>query len=137
MNDEFHLDGVGITELHFIKIYNRWGQKVYESNNFNGKWDGRINGKKSEPEVFDYFLEAVCSTGQLIRKQGNITLIRWQPDCIVYLFVLNKITGEVKYISSLTLTTNANNNCYNRHCFVAAEYSLEVSVLLILPFFRV
>ncbi len=76
LNDEFHLDGVGITELHFIKIYNRWGQKVYESNNFNGKWDGRINGKKSEPEVFDYFLEAVCSTGQLIRKQGNITLIR-------------------------------------------------------------
>ncbi len=75
-NDEFHLDGVGISELHFLKIYNRWGQLVFETTDFLAKWDGKINGKKSEPEVFDYFLEAVCSTGELIRKQGNITLIR-------------------------------------------------------------
>lgn len=75
-NDEFHLNGVGITELHFLKIYNRWGQLVFQTTDFNATWDGKINGKKSEPEVFDYFLEAVCSTGELIRKQGNITLIR-------------------------------------------------------------
>ncbi|MEI7801122.1 MAG: PKD domain-containing protein [Bacteroidota bacterium] len=75
-NDVFHLDGKGISELHYLRIYNRWGQLVFETKSFNSSWDGRVNGKKSEPEVFDYYLEAVCTTGETIRKQGNITLIR-------------------------------------------------------------
>ena len=76
LNDEVQLEGVGITKLNFLRIFNRWGQLVFESTNFGANWDGTFNGKLSEPEVFDYYLEAVCSTGQLIRKQGNITLIR-------------------------------------------------------------
>ncbi len=76
LNDEVQLEGVGITQLNFLRIFNRWGQLVFESTNFNDTWDGTFNGRLNEPEVFDYYLEAVCSTGQLIRKQGNITLIR-------------------------------------------------------------
>lgn len=76
LNDEVQLEGVGISKLNFLRIFNRWGQMVFESTSFGATWDGTFDGKLSEPEVFDYYLEAVCSTGQLIRKQGNITLIR-------------------------------------------------------------
>ncbi len=75
-NDYFHLDGKGIAKLNYLRIFNRWGQLVFETTDFNAVWDGKVNGKKSEPEVFDYLLEAICSTGETIRKQGNITLIR-------------------------------------------------------------
>lgn len=76
LNNTFHLDGLGIQELKYLRIFNRWGELVYESNDFNAGWDGTVNGKPSEPEVFVYLLEAVCTTGEIIRKQGNITLIR-------------------------------------------------------------
>ena len=75
-NDELKLAGRGISKLNYLRIFNRWGQLVYESTDFTESWDGTFNGKLCEPEVFDYLLEAVCSTGETIRKQGNITLIR-------------------------------------------------------------
>jgi gliding motility-associated-like protein len=75
LNDIYLLKGAGF-DLNYLRIYNRWGMKVFESNNLYIGWDGRYNGKLYEPEVFIYYLEAVCSTGEVINKKGNITLVR-------------------------------------------------------------
>ncbi len=64
-----------IQDINFV-IYNRWGERVFETNNINNGWDGRYKGVKAKPAVFVYYLEATCIDGQKFKKKGNITLIR-------------------------------------------------------------
>ncbi len=75
LNDEFELEGVGIASLTYIRIFNRWGEIVFESNSLAQGWNGYFKEKMLSPDVYIYYMEAVCSNGQTIRKQGNITLI--------------------------------------------------------------
>lgn len=62
-------------ELIF-RVYNRWGQKVFETTDFNQGWDGFYNGKLSDPAVFDYYIEVSCPGGEEFFEKGNITLVR-------------------------------------------------------------
>ena len=77
-NDEFCLQG-GMA--HCIKelkifIYDRWGEKVYESNDPAFCWDGSYRQTTEGLAVFVYYMEATLITGQEIIKKGNISLIR-------------------------------------------------------------
>ena len=53
-----------------------WGSQVYESGDINEGWDGRFNGVEQPMGVYVYTLEALNNKGRMIRKQGNVTLIR-------------------------------------------------------------
>ncbi len=64
-----------ITDLKF-SIYDRWGEKVFETTSQNQGWDGTYNGKPVDPAVFVYHLEAVCEGGQTYFEKGNITVFR-------------------------------------------------------------
>ena len=75
-NEKFRVRTIGIKELNYFKIFNRWGQLVWETSDIKEGWDGTFNGIKMPPGVYVYHLEAICSEGQNITKQGNITLIR-------------------------------------------------------------
>ncbi len=75
-NEKFRVRSVGIKELNYFKIYNRWGQLVWETSDLNDGWDGTFNGIKMPPGVYVYYLQALCSGGQNINKKGNITVIR-------------------------------------------------------------
>lgn len=59
-----------------FRIYNRWGELIFESKDVNNGWDGTYKGKKLEPGVFDYYLSFTCYNHQIFEKKGNITLIR-------------------------------------------------------------
>jgi len=63
-------------EIFHIAIYNRWGEKVFESSSQALCWDGTHKGKPLNSAVFDYYMDAVLTTGEKIRKKGNISLIR-------------------------------------------------------------
>ena len=78
MNDEFCITGwKGCLESFNIKIYDRWGEKVFESNNSDFCWDGDYNGKKMDPQVFIYNITAkYLKTNKTNTKKGNISLIR-------------------------------------------------------------
>lgn len=67
---------LGNVKLNHFSIFNRWGQKVYESNDINDGWDGRFNGETQAMGTYLYIIEATTVTGKKITKQGNITLIR-------------------------------------------------------------
>ncbi len=75
-NEKFRVRAIGIKELNYFKIYNRWGQLIWETSDLNDGWDGTYNGIKLPPGVYVYYLQALCSGGQNINKQGNITVIR-------------------------------------------------------------
>lgn len=74
-NSAIGVRGFGIKKLSW-KIYNRWGQLVFETNDYKNKWDGTFNGKAQPMDVYVYTLEAVFSDGKTISKKGDITLIR-------------------------------------------------------------
>jgi gliding motility-associated-like protein len=74
-NDILFVRGNTIRELDF-KIYDRWGEKVFESNDPSKGWDGYYKGKLASPAVYVYYVEAVCFDNQRFFKKGNITLIR-------------------------------------------------------------
>ena len=74
-NDIFRVRGKGVTELQFI-IFDRWGEKVFESNDVNASWDGTFKGKPMDTGVFVYFLKGKFNSGETFDKKGNVTLLR-------------------------------------------------------------
>jgi hypothetical protein len=67
---------VGIRDLKYFAIYNRWGKQVfYTRDQFKG-WDGRVNGVLQPTSVFVVVAEGIDILGRTIKKQQTITLIR-------------------------------------------------------------
>jgi gliding motility-associated-like protein len=59
-----------------FSIYDRWGEKVFESSSQKLCWDGTFKGSPMNTGVFVYVLEADLVTGEQVRKKGEINLIR-------------------------------------------------------------
>ena len=74
-NDIAFVRGVGVEYLNFV-IYDRWGEKVFETNDLSNGWDGTFRGKKMNNGVFVYYLQATFKNGEEVTKKGDITLIR-------------------------------------------------------------
>ncbi len=66
----------GLARLRYFRVYNRWGAVVFEATNIANGWDGTLNGTPQPAGVYVYEVQAVTSTGQIVEKQGNITLLR-------------------------------------------------------------
>ena len=75
INSRIKVEGFGIAQMHWI-IYNRWGQKIYETDNRKSYWDGTFNGKLQPVDVYTYTLDVTFSDGKKYRKTGDITLLR-------------------------------------------------------------
>lgn len=81
MNDVFYPRGKGVKEVVYFRIYNRWGQLIYERTHFqindrSAGWSGAFKGKPLPPGVFIYSSDMVCDDGKVFQVNGNITLIR-------------------------------------------------------------
>ena len=75
-NTVFRPIPVGISNFEFFRIYNRWGQLVYSTNEANKGWDGSIGGKPQDPGTFVWMVRGVDFTGKVIFKKGTMILIR-------------------------------------------------------------
>ena len=65
----------GVEEVVYMKIFNRWGQKIYEGSGSSACWDGKTNGEDSPTDVYVYQIEIGCGTETTI-KTSDLTLIR-------------------------------------------------------------
>ena len=75
VNGIIKVQGFGIKNMQWT-IYNRWGQKVFQTNTNKLGWDGTFNGKLQPMDVYTYTLEASFTNGKSLRKTGDITLLR-------------------------------------------------------------
>lgn len=75
INDVLFLQNDCIKNLDF-KIYDRWGNVVFESNTTLLGWDGTNKGKVMDAGVFVYYVSATVFSGETITKKGNVSLIR-------------------------------------------------------------
>ena len=58
-----------------ISIFDRWGEKIYESDDMDFKWDGFYKGIKIQHDVYIYTIEAVGYYGTPINKIGKLTVL--------------------------------------------------------------
>ncbi|MEM6965096.1 MAG: gliding motility-associated C-terminal domain-containing protein, partial [Bacteroidota bacterium] len=66
----------GEVEVVQFKIFNRWGNVVYENETPDLGWDGTIDGKAAPSEVYVYFVEIRYPDGTTDSANGDVTLIR-------------------------------------------------------------
>ncbi|MEY4604521.1 MAG: hypothetical protein RIT43_1813 [Bacteroidota bacterium] len=74
-NDVLYVRGQLIEGLLF-RVFDRWGEMVFESTDRTIGWDGTFRGKLMDPDVYDYYLKAICIDGEESIIKGNITLMR-------------------------------------------------------------
>lgn len=75
-NDVMRPVCVGISQLNYFRIYNRWGQLVFSTSEIGKGWDGTIGGTPQPTSSYVYIAQGVDYTGKTVFKKGNITLIR-------------------------------------------------------------
>jgi gliding motility-associated-like protein len=80
-NDIFYPRGSGVFQIKVFRVFNRWGDVVFEKSNFSANdisagWDGTYKGQKILPDVFVYTMNVVCDNNTILTFRGNIALIR-------------------------------------------------------------
>ena len=75
-NDKIKPIVPGIHTFSFFRVYNRWGNLVFESTDPDAAWDGSYKGEMQPQDSYSYVIEGYNFRNELIRKQGTITLVR-------------------------------------------------------------
>jgi gliding motility-associated-like protein len=75
-NDVFLPFPVGIRQISYFQVFNRWGQMVFSTTTLQQGWDGRLAGVEQPAGVYTWMIEAVTQDGQKISKKGTVTLVR-------------------------------------------------------------
>ena len=74
-NDLLLVKGRGIENIDLI-IYDRIGEKVFESTSLDKGWDGTYNGMQMNDNSFDYILNVTYCNGKSVSEKGTLALIR-------------------------------------------------------------
>ena len=81
-NDDGHNDifriirYLNVEELLDFKVFNRWGQLIFETNDLRQGWDGTFKDVPQELGVYAYVIRVLNRDGEKITKGGNVTLVR-------------------------------------------------------------
>jgi gliding motility-associated-like protein len=76
-NDKIRILFKGDFYLKTFMIYNRYGQRVFQTDEINGAWDGFYKGKKQDMDTYNYYIKGICGNGgtQEVEYKGTFMLI--------------------------------------------------------------
>lgn len=79
-NDYFYPRGSGLYKIKSMRVFNRWGQHVFEKTNFSANemyngWDGKWQNKQQPSGVYIYIIEIICNNGTTMIYKGDISLL--------------------------------------------------------------
>ena len=75
-NDLFNVIDKYVDQLIFIRVYNRWGELLFETDDINGGWDGTFKNVDQEMDSYIYHIKVVLTTGPEVELSGNVLLLR-------------------------------------------------------------
>lgn len=81
-NDVFRIVSEGFQRVHTFAVFNRWGQRIFETSAQNVGWDGTYKGVKQDPGTYTYYIKYKCtdqSQGkdqEYFERKGNFILLR-------------------------------------------------------------
>ena len=81
VNDIFYARGSGVFNIKTMRVFNRWGEIVFERNSINANdptfgWDGTYKGVKLSADVFVYAIDIICDNNTILNYKGNIALVQ-------------------------------------------------------------
>jgi gliding motility-associated-like protein len=76
VNDLFKIKVEGYFLLKYVRIYNRWGQLIYEFRDINLGWNGRKNAADLPVGTYYWVLEGIDVKNMPINRSGSVTLLR-------------------------------------------------------------
>lgn len=76
LNDTWGVSPVNKNRLVRLAVYNRWGQKLFETNNSRLYWDGSFKGQPQETGVYLYELQMITLNGKPRNAKGTVLLVR-------------------------------------------------------------
>lgn len=75
-NDYLDIFLIGIKELRFFRVFNRWGQLLFETNDVRQLWDGTYKGKRQPAETYVWIAEGIDVDGKTVIRRGQTILLR-------------------------------------------------------------
>jgi len=76
VNDGFTIIVRGQVATWLLQVYNRWGQLVFETDNYAAAWNGTFEGSEQPLGSYVYVLNYKDMNGESFVQQGNFTLVR-------------------------------------------------------------
>lgn len=76
VNDRLKVKPIGIRSFGYFAVFNRWGQMIFRTANYNEGWDGTFRGAKSEAGTYVFIVQATDYRGAPMVKKGTVTLLR-------------------------------------------------------------
>ena len=61
---------------YYMAVFNRWGEKIFETRDINRGWDGSFQGKEAPQGVYIYLIQLKDNSGEKVVKRGTLTLLR-------------------------------------------------------------
>jgi gliding motility-associated-like protein len=75
-NRSFGIANLQLKNLEFFRVFNRFGQMVFETTNPNAKWDGTYQGAAQPLGTYVWIAEGICNNGRKVKRNGNVLLVR-------------------------------------------------------------
>ena len=75
-NDILTPEPVGIKHFNYFKVYNRWGQLVFQTTEFGKGWNGFYKGVKQPIETYMWIAEGIDIYGNLVKRSGTTILLK-------------------------------------------------------------
>lgn len=76
VNRVVYVKGIGIKDLKEFSIFNRWGEKLFQTDDINQGWDGYYQGKLQPVDTYVFYVEAEMWGGSIETKKGTIMLMQ-------------------------------------------------------------
>jgi len=81
INDAFFPRGSNLYNIQSLRVFNRWGQMVFERRDFPANdptlgWDGTLNGRPAPVDAYVYIAEVICNNAEVVSLHGDVSLIR-------------------------------------------------------------
>jgi gliding motility-associated-like protein len=76
VNDTVFVDGWGVKALIEFVIFNRWGQKVFESHDIKFGWDGKLDGIAQPNDTYIYKAKVLTHQDKELSLNGTLNLVR-------------------------------------------------------------
>ncbi|MEO6723073.1 MAG: PKD domain-containing protein [Ferruginibacter sp.] len=67
---------LGMRSLKYFRVFNRWGQMLFSTSQQGRGWDGMFKGSPQDPGTYVWMVEGETYTGEIIKKQGTVILLR-------------------------------------------------------------
>lgn len=75
LNEKFGILNAGHLESYYLSVYNRWGEKIFETTNPSHTWDGRTKGIASPIGLYTWYC-ILKKSGTIFKKKGHVTITR-------------------------------------------------------------